>query len=146
MDEPVLILEDDLEFVRNPAFVFEIPTDVDALYLGISGCNYDFETRKNGGRAKFQILNSTYMKVYNMLSAHAKLYISPEYKTYISGMLRYTNDANDVEICKHQSKYNVYVLKRPICWQSSKLNNGWEWIEYSTRIQIDDSGHLWRLE
>lgn len=140
MDEPVLILEDDLEFVPNPAFVFEIEKDVDALYLGMCHCDYNFEKKSNGNKADFEVMNSNYVRIKNMTSAHAILYLSPTYKQYIGNQLRYTDDANDVEICKHQAKFNVLGLRKPICWQSMKHNNGWKWIEYATKIQIDDGG------
>lgn len=139
MHEPVFIIEDDLEFVSNPQFIFEIPSDADAVYFGISGSNYNFEKSKNEGNAKFHILNSKYMRILNMLSAHAILYISPKYKAFISDALNTTDEPNDIEICKHQTKFNLIGLRKPICWQSAKFNI--PWIEYITKIQIKDNGY-----
>jgi hypothetical protein len=48
--------------------------------------------------------------------------------------LKNTNIANDIEICKHQSKFNLIALRKPICWQSAVLNNNWNWVEYVTKI------------
>lgn len=137
-DEPILIFEDDIEFIKDPEFIFDIPDHVDALYLGIGGCNFNFDTNKNEGAAKFQNIDSKYTRILNMLSAHAILYISIPYKLKISEALKITNTANDIEICKHQSKYVIYGLRKPICWQSAKFNK--RWIEYITKIMIDDSG------
>jgi hypothetical protein len=139
MNEPVLIVEDDLEFVPNPQMVFEIPPGTDAMYFGISGADFNFEKQINGGHAKFEIINSKYARILNMLSAHAILYISPTYKSFISSALRYTDTANDIEICKHQSNFNLIALRKPICWQSARFNN--PWIEYITKIQIADNGY-----
>ena len=138
-DEPVFIIEDDLEFVNNPQLIFEVPSDADAVYFGISGSNFNFEKDKNEGHAKFEIINSKYMRVLNMLSAHAILYLSPNYKSFISSVLKNTNTANDIEICKHQTRFNLLGLRKPICWQSAKFNI--PWIEYITKIQIKEDGY-----
>ena len=138
MDEPVFILEDELEFLPNPQFVFEIPSYADAIYFGIGGCNYDFEKRINGDKALFEIINSKYMRVLNMLTAHAVLYLSPNYKSFIANALKNTNTANDIEICKHQTKFSLLARCIPICWQSAKFNP--PWMEYVTKIQIKNNG------
>ncbi len=141
INEPVLILEDDLEFICNPTMIHEIPVDADAVYFGISGSNYDFEKKTNYGNVKFEIINSKYARVFNMLSAHAILYLSTRYKSFIANALKNTNTANDVEICKHQTKFSLIALRRPICWQSAALNNNWNWIEYITKVQFHDDGY-----
>lgn len=140
MNEPVFIIEDDLEFIENPPMIYEIPNDADAVYFGISGGNFNFETQINEGDAKFEIINSKYARVLNMLSAHAIVYLSPNYKSFIAQALKETNTANDVEICKHQPKFNLIALCKPICWQSATLNNNWNWIEYITKVQINSTG------
>lgn len=143
MDEPVFIVEDDLEFIPDCNFVFEFPENADAVYFGICGCNYDFEKKINGGKAVFDIINSKYMRVLNMLSAHAILYLSPQYKSFIANALKTTNTANDIEICKHQPKFKLLARRRPICWQSAKFNT--PWIEYVTKIKIKDDGYAEKL-
>lgn len=142
MNEPVFIIEDDVEFLSDLNMILEIPINADAIYLGISGCNYNFESQINEASAKFEIINSKYIRVLNMLSAHAILYISPTYKTFIASALKLAHTANDIEICKHQSKFNLYAVRKPICWQSAVLNNNWKWIEYITKVKIDDNGHV----
>jgi hypothetical protein len=74
-----------------------------------------------------------------MLGAHAILYLSKEYKLQIANALKNSTTANDIEICKYQSKYNIYALRKPLCWQSAKFNKNW--IEYITKIEIDDYGY-----
>lgn len=70
----------------------------DAVYLGISGCNYNFEKNKNEFEAEFKVINSKYARVLNMLGAHATLYLSKEYKLHIANALKNTDLANDIEI------------------------------------------------
>lgn len=139
LHEPVFIVEDDLEFVSEPNFIIEVPIAADAVYVGISGCNFNFEKGINEGHAKFEIINSTFVRVLNMLSAHAILYISPTYKRHVANALHNTSLTNDIEICKHQPLFNVLGLREPICWQSAKFNTSW--IEYITKIRIDDYGY-----
>lgn len=143
LDEPVLILEDDLEFVKSASFVIDPPKDADAVYVGISGCNMDFEKNINGGHAKVLPIDSQYMKILNMLSTHAILYLSRSYKECVITAFQTTSDATDIELCKHQASHAVYGLRRPICWQSAKFNS--PWIEYVTKIQMDDHGYAEKL-
>jgi hypothetical protein len=143
MDEPVLILEDDLEFVKSASFIIDPPKDAEAVYVGISGCNMNFEKNINEGHALVIPIDAQYMKIQNMLSAHAILYLTPSYKKCIAYALSLTRDPNDMELCKHQASYAVYGLRRPICWQSAKFNV--PWIEYVTKIQINDDGYAEKL-
>jgi hypothetical protein len=142
LNEHVFIVEDDIEFFSDLNMIFEIPVNADAIYLGISGCNYNVEKQTNEIGVNFEIINSKFARVLNMLSTHAILYLSQTYKSFIANSLKLTNTANDIEICKHQSKFNVYAMRKPICWQSAALNNNWEWIEHITKVQINDIGQV----
>lgn len=145
MDEPVLILEDDLEFMPACSFILDIPNGADAVYVGICGSNYNFEKNQNEGRSRVEIVDSIYAKVLNMLGAHAILYLSRAYKECIAQALKTTLRSNDVEIAKHQALYNVYALRYPICWQSAKFNKEFTWVEYITKRYIDEYGYTHSL-
>lgn len=141
MDEPVLILEDDIEFLKSASFFIDPPNNADAVYVGICGSNYNHKLDTNGPLAEVILVNRDYVKVNNMLSAHAILYISRVYKERIANALKVTMLANDIEMTKHQSLYNVYALRTPICWQSARFNPSFKWVEYATKRYFDDNGY-----
>lgn len=124
-DEPILLLEDDIEYTGEE-LSFNIPDNSDAIYIGISKCAGDYFNNIDNGKSICKSLNDTQVKIINMLSTHAILYISKKYKeNVIFELNKYinTNYYNDVIISRIQQYYNIIANKHPIFYQSSKFGN-----------------------
>jgi hypothetical protein len=140
LDTPVLILEDDIMFQKNPQLEFDIPDDADAFYIGVAGTSMDFE---DTGRNRiidirdYTIYNDTILKVKNMLSTHAILYLGKPYKEKLSKLILNSNMPCDVDICKLQPLFNIYRLRFPICWQSTRFNSD-KWPEHITKVCFNE--------
>lgn len=137
MDVPVLILEDDVE--STGVDTFELDTDVDAIYLGLSVYGGHSINNSSDGSSCFTTYSETQLRVLNMLSAHAVLYISPTYKKAVIDLLRQykdTNYYNDVLISRIQENYHILVNKKPSFYQSAKFNDGYK-EENATKIELD---------
>lgn len=142
LENPVLILEDDIVFHKNPQLVFDIPADSDAFYFGILGYGMDFEL--TGGNRLIQTKDyvcheRNIIRIKNMLGAHAILYLGKEYKEKLSKMILYSDVPCDVDMCKIQPIYNIYGLCFPICWQSAKFNKD-DFPENVSKIRINERG------
>jgi hypothetical protein len=123
LDTPVLILEDDIEWTGINDIIFE-PT-VDAIYLGLSKSGGHPTDNIHLGDSVFETWSDTQVKVINMLSGHAILYISRAYKKAVIELLK--NNIvyyNDVLLSRLQPKFTVLANKKPIFYQSSKFNIG----------------------
>jgi hypothetical protein len=125
---PYIILEDDCILYNNINLI-SLNNEIDAIYLGISRCAYYDNTGT--------ILNSNYKinkiiyqktnlinlyKIYNMLSAHAILYLSKEYIKQSINVCNFYISINDhfdkglAEIMKYN---NVLALSNPLFYQTS---------------------------
>tara|TARA_A100001391_G_scaffold201312_1_gene188023 strand:- start:5579 stop:6172 length:594 start_codon:yes stop_codon:yes gene_type:complete len=75
-----LILEDDIERTRAATnFVFNIPEEADAIYLGISNHGYINKPMGVAGTVLAAQYDENYKRVFNMCSGHAILYLSQKY-------------------------------------------------------------------
>lgn len=95
----------------------------DAIYLGISRSGGHPTDNIHLGDSVFESWSDTQVKVINMLSGHAILYISRSYKeavieSFKNNVLFY----NDVLLSRLQSNFNVLANKQPVFYQSSKFN------------------------
>lgn len=137
LDEPVILLEDDVEWtgideIDNP--------ESDAIYLGLSKCaGHPTENCDLGlGSIVFQKWSDSQVRILNMLSTHAILYNSRQYKlAVIETLLSYKNVSyyNDVLISRIQPKFIVLGVKKPLFYQSSNFNATPD-VEYCTRFEI----------
>jgi hypothetical protein len=123
LDNPVLILEDDIEWTGITDIEFE--PYVDAIYLGLSKSGGHPTNNIHLGDSIFQPWSETQVKVINMLSGHAILYNSRRYKEAVIDIL--SNNLNelyhsDVLYSRLQSKYIILANKKPVFYQSSKFN------------------------
>ena len=137
MDEPILLLEDDIEFTG--IIDFEIPTDADALYFGLSKCGGSKTINLWEGSSQFTPYSEDIVRVQNMLGAHAILYLTPRYKQAVFNILdayKNTMYVNDVLISRIQSDYNIYALKKPVFYQANKFNHPHD-LEAVTKFIID---------
>ena len=123
-DEPILMLEDDVEFtgIKN----IDIPSDCDALYLGISKSGGSKTINSHDGPSIFLPYNKTQVKVVNMLSHHAVLYVTKKYKkAVVEELEKYIDQVyhSDVVISRLHEKYNIYANRIPLFYQSRYYGN-----------------------
>lgn len=147
LDNPLLILEDDVEFTGE--INCEIPENTDAVYLGISkDAGHPTENTHNGPSI-YKDFNNSQVQIINMLSGHAILYLSRRYKEAVINILEnhlkkhmvvYPLDPklriklgstkiidkgfwyNDVLFSRLQSSFLVLANKKPSFYQSNKFN------------------------
>lgn len=121
---PFVLIEDDIA-VKNWEPIIEVPDDADALYLGISGWG-----RMNGHSGPFvqwKRINDNLLRIYNMLSGHAIIYLSPEWVEmarrccYHAGYV--IESYYDVQIAEVQRFFNIYSLDDPYFYQTSSDGN-----------------------
>lgn len=118
---PFIILEDDVEIMFKDMEIFT-PDYVDAIYLGISmwglrnghgELNMICHERSNGGL----------YRLYNMLSAHAVLYINHDYAQFLLENIPMfvKMQTNQDKLRAESMKYwNIYAINNPIFYQKGK--------------------------
>lgn len=115
---PVLVLEDDAtptSFYQNEV---EIPDDADALYLGTS-----IFGRIRGETTQTVIAANAgeHLRIFNMLSLHAVIYLSSRYKALVTEILEkfIENPVGgcDDPIADAMWKSKVYAVKKPFFFQ-----------------------------
>ena len=123
-EQPVLILEDDIEYTGVEEFVMD--NSADAIYFGLSKCGGSKTSNSDDGSSQFEPCSPTQSRVINMLSAHAVLYISSSYKQAVIDTLNShlgQNYYNDVLISRLQRKFNILANNKPSFFQSHRFNN-----------------------
>lgn len=129
----ILILEDDATDTPDFKMEFEAPDDADAIYLGSSLFGMlKGQTTYNGVIAADY--SQDYLRVFNMLSMHAVLYLSYRYKNHVKKLLtefiQNPQGGCDDNIARTMYKFNIYVRKDPFFFQ----NDGHS--EYATTTPI----------
>jgi hypothetical protein len=121
---PVLLLEDDATPTHYFKSEFEIPANIvdaysiDAIYLGTS-----LYGRNNGytqfGGAVSKDLGGDWLRVFNMLSMHAVLYLSDRYVNHICNLLDRFDGAGGVDdrIAETMDQFNILAPKYPMFYQ-----------------------------
>jgi hypothetical protein len=125
-DPPFLILEDDARLVDVSGdfrYVYSIPNEIDSLYLGTSIVGRLQNQTKIGVIAAN---DGDYLRIFNMLSFHAVLYLSESYvheciKT-LNEYISYPNGACDDLLAERMWKYNVFAVKNPVFYQQDGRN------------------------
>lgn len=121
MSVPFLLLEDDA-VISEAELCFRIPESADALYLGTS--NWALQGNKT---THFLRYNRTgiqgVLRIRNMLSAHAILFLTEDFKTACIESLE-KNLEQDFEIsdrlfARLQKTYMVYCIDQPVFIQGN---------------------------
>ena len=120
VDEPILLLEDDVEFTGVEEFDFI--EDADAIYFGVSLCAGHPTLNINQGFAVYSKYNHTQDRIHNMLGTHAILYISKAYKEAVINRLKTVNGHTDVAIARMHPNFKILANKKPSFFQSAKFN------------------------
>jgi hypothetical protein len=123
LDEPILIIEDDVEW--NGIDEIDFDPECDAIYLGISKSGGHPLINLHLGESKFEKWNETQVRVINMLTTHAILYNSKKYKLAVIDILKRNMNKkyyNDVLISRIQNEYLILAPIKPLFYQSAKFN------------------------
>lgn len=136
---PFLLMEDDCVFTGVKDFEYEIPDDTDALFIGNS--QWARYLNFSGPFLHYRKIDDKIVQVYNMLAAHAVIYLNDEFRQVCSRISKYCGyqllDHMDNGYAEIQKYYNVYALNEPIFKQSG--HNGGVTSSKITEIGIDIS-------
>lgn len=117
---PFIILEDDVD-ISHFKETITVPNDADAYYLGVS----IFGIYRGAGAKRIsleQYDEDTY-RIYNMLAAHAILYINKDYVKFLRKAIEFSikiktnQDKARAETMKY---FNIYASKEPIFYQTGR--------------------------
>jgi hypothetical protein len=128
---PVLVVEDDIAISGNRNMEIYIPDDADAVYLGIS--MYGLYGGRGTRKVSAERISPDLYRLYNMLSAHAILYLNNEYSKFLvksTEFMMSIKDNQDKSRASTMKFFKVYALNRPMFYQSGKY-------EHVTNIKLD---------
>lgn len=117
---PFIILEDDASLAKIQKEI-DVPDNADAVYLG----NSRFGLFDNYGQLKVSAerFDDKLYRVYNMLGAHAILYLNNSYPDFLAKAIPFNIDIKDNQDKVRASTmryFNVYALDTPIFYQEGK--------------------------
>ena len=116
---PFIIFEDDCK-VKNFRTIIDVPDDSDAVYLGIS--SWGRMNSHSGPCVQSESIGFGMVRIYNMLSAHAILYIDKEFISMCSRVAYQsyeTAEHQDIGFAEMQRYFNVYAFNEPMFYQTS---------------------------
>lgn len=128
-DLPVLVVEDDIEcFLElNSDTEFDMPDDTDAFYVGFSKSGGHKTLNSHDGWSQIEKISDKHIRILNMLTTHAILYKSKEYKqrviTQLNNLLDKPLYHSDVIIARLHPEYKIYGYHYPLFYQSVKWGN-----------------------
>lgn len=120
MNEPILLLEDDVEFTGIDEFDFV--HGADAIYFGLSTCGSHDTLNYNDKDSIFTAYSDTQVRVRNMLGTHAVLYITPRYKQAVINKLKDCTGHTDIAITRIQPRFRILANRIPSFFQSANYN------------------------
>ena len=144
VDVPFIIFEDDCR-VKNFQPIIEIPDDADAVYLGIS--SWGRMNSHSGPFVQYEKVDDNLLKVYNMLGAHAILYLSKEYASLCSKISIYyshISDHQDIGFAEVQRYYNVYAFDDPFFYQTSSNGTDQPLTSYPSHELFQPHKNFWK--
>ena len=123
---PFICLEDDCSATPWFRTGISVPDDADGVYLGISA--YGLHPMTNLGYPQVQMapVNSELVRIYNMLSTHAILFMTRAWAQNCLECVRQAPDSDlpgswDIPIARSMANYKVYALKKPLFYQDAKM-------------------------
>ena len=124
---PALILEDDVKFTEYFQTEIEIPNNTDAIYLGVSCV----------GNAYGKDLKNGFARIFNVLAAHAIIYINPEFLNKCHDMAKESIIDNMMPFDLKQSEllcsYNVITPINPFFYQSNDRQSANKWEDLTNK-------------
>ena len=144
VEPPFILFEDDC-VIKNFKPIIEIPDDADAVYLGIS--SWGRMNSHSGPFVQYEDLGDGLLRIYNMLSAHAILYLSQEYVSLCSRISEQATsiaDHQDIGFAEIQRYFNVYAFDDPMFYQSSSNGTDQPLTTYPTHELIQPNIPFWK--
>jgi hypothetical protein len=124
-DTPFIVFEDDIA-VTHFDHIIDIPEDADAIYLGVSKMGVINNEHKELIIAdKVNGYDNVY-RIYNMLAAHAILYLNQDYVAGLAEETKRCLDAKipvDIGMANYMKDRKVYALDKPMFIQSGKFRD-----------------------
>ena len=122
--KPFVLMEDDVA-VKRWEPIIDIPDESDAFYLGISG--WGRMNSHSGPFVQWEEYNEDIVRIYNMLSGHAIMYISDRYIDLAKRIAYHAGynieDHVDIGFAEVQRWHNVYAFDDPYFYQTSSGGN-----------------------
>ena len=145
VEPPFLLIEDDClpkDFVDE----IEFPDDADAVYLGIS--SWGRMNSHSGPCVQHREVEGYphLLRIYNMLSTHAILYLNPDYIdlcrriAYQSYLIA---DHLDIGFAEVQRYYDIYAYDNPLFYQTSSNGTDKPLSSYPTGEIFSPIKHFW---
>ena len=117
---PFVLFEDDCQ-VKNFRSEIEIPSDADAVYLGVS--SWGRMNGHSGPYVQYEKVNDELYRTYNMLSGHSILYMTEEYVSMCQRVCKHAaykiEGYQDIGFAEIQRWFNVYTFDQPFFYQTS---------------------------
>ena len=107
-DIPFILFEDDASPMQSLPEYFDVPEEVDLVYLG--GSNYPSPT----GNLRIEEYNEDFYRVYNMLSFHAVLFLNKQSVEKVVNLLKKAineNKFNDITIASSSTE-NIFLVPK----------------------------------
>jgi hypothetical protein len=146
VEPPFIVFEDDCR-VKNFHPIIEIPEDSDAVYLGVS--SWGRMNSHSGPCVQYDIKDQYpgLLQVYNMLGAHAILYLSKQYTDLCSKISHYfycTSDHQDIGFAEVQRYFNIYAFDDPMFYQTSSNGTDQKLSSYRSIEIIQYNKSFWK--
>jgi hypothetical protein len=146
IDPPFIVFEDDCK-IKQFEPTIKIPDDADALYLGVSSWG---RMNSHSGPCVQYASSDEYpniLKIYNMLGAHAILYLTKEYVSICSKIANHyyeTSDHQDIGFAEIQRYYEVYSVDEPMFYQTSSNGTYDKLSSYPTMEIVQPHKAFWK--
>ena len=144
IDPPFIVFEDDC-VVKNFNSNIEIPDDADAVYLGVS--SWGRMNAHSGPFVQYEKVDENLVRVYNMLGAHAILYLNQEYASMCSRIAQNGYDIadhQDIGFAEIQRYFNVYAFNDPLFYQTSSNGTDQPLTSYPTQELMQPHRSFWK--
>ena len=120
IDPPFILFEDDCE-IKNFEPEIEVPENADAVYLGVS--SWGRMNGHSGPFVQYEKVSDNFHRVYNMLGAHAILYLTEDYVRMCQRVSFHAGNVigsyQDIGFAEIQRWFNVYTFDDPMFYQNS---------------------------
>ena len=140
---PFLVLEDDC-VVKNFSLEIDIPDNADAIYLGIS--SWGRMNSHSGPFVQYERFDNNILRIYNMLSTHAILYLGEEYTSVCTKIAKHwasIGDHLDIGFAEVQRYYNIYAFNDPFFYQTSSNGTDRKLSSYPTQELFMPNKNYW---
>jgi len=138
---PFLLLEDDVKIMPDFKTEYKVHKTIDALYLGLSVQGVD------QGNGVYNIENhivcssdiDNYIKINNMLGAHAIIYINPK---FVKKCIKYIKLANIFRLPNDIANARLQVRSNVICPSTHHMVQDIKYAPHNCKTYVDMSRYL----